>query len=114
MERGDAKDIDGQTERSNGASGKSDIEGKAMTGSRRASGRSSPKRRSAFRVAIAGPKQSLTTGNQDGDEVLEGIAGNLTKAGWSYGYVSALDRNGRTNLDRRRSPRGKALHCARG
>jgi hypothetical protein len=39
MERGDAKDIDGQTERSNGASGKSDIEGKAMTGSRRASRR---------------------------------------------------------------------------
>jgi hypothetical protein len=24
------------------------------------------------------------------------IADNLKKAGWSYGYVSALDRNGRT------------------
>ncbi len=31
--RGDASDIDGQTERSNGASGKSDIEGKAAMGS---------------------------------------------------------------------------------
>jgi len=24
------------------------------------------------------------------------IADNLSKAGWSWGYVSALDRNGRT------------------
>ena len=24
------------------------------------------------------------------------IADNLTKAGWSYGYVSAIDSNGRT------------------
>ena len=26
----------------------------------------------------------------------EVIADNLSKAGWSYGYVSALDRKGRT------------------
>jgi len=26
----------------------------------------------------------------------ETIADNLKKAGWSYGYVSALDRDGRT------------------
>jgi len=31
--RGDASDIDGQTDRSNGAFGKSDIEGKAAMGS---------------------------------------------------------------------------------
>ena len=31
--RGDASDIDGQTQRSNGAFGKSDIEGKAAMGS---------------------------------------------------------------------------------
>ena len=27
---------------------------------------------------------------------LEIIADNLSKAGWSYGYVSAIDSNGRT------------------
>ncbi len=27
------------------------------------------------------------------------IADNLQKAGWSYGYVSAVDSQGRTNLD---------------
>ncbi len=27
------------------------------------------------------------------------IADNLSKAGWSWGCVSAIDSNGRTNLD---------------
>jgi hypothetical protein len=27
------------------------------------------------------------------------IADNLKKAGWSLGYVSAIDSKGRTNLD---------------
>jgi hypothetical protein len=41
------------------------------------------------------------------------IADNLHKAGWSYGYVSALDREGRTILDCGRTPRRrKAFHRA--
>ena len=39
------------------------------------------------------------------NEVLAIIADKLSKAGWSYGYISALDRNGPHNLDCRRAPR---------
>jgi hypothetical protein len=43
------------------------------------------------------------------------IADNLSKAGWSYGYVSALDREGRTIwiADAHRGDR-KAVRCACG
>ena len=34
--------------------------------------------------------------NPQGVKAWEIIANNLHKAGWSYGYVSALDRQGRT------------------
>jgi hypothetical protein len=35
-------------------------------------------------------------GGSDEREVWEAIADNLKKAGWSLGYVSAIDSNGRT------------------
>ena len=45
-------------------------------------------------------------GNPSGNEIgrrpmkrWEIIADNLSKAGWSYGYVSALDSQGVNNLD---------------
>jgi len=43
------------------------------------------------------------------------IADNLSKTGWSWGCVSAIDSNGANNLDCRRTPRQrKASRCACG
>jgi hypothetical protein len=45
----------------------------------------------------------------------EVIADNLSKAGWSWGCVSAIDSNGRTIwIARRAARRRKAVRCARG
>jgi len=38
----------------------------------------------------------------------EAIADNLKKAGWIYGYVSAIDSRGRIDCGAQRSPRTRA------
>jgi hypothetical protein len=43
-----------------------------------------------------GPAIRNENGNPPAVKDCEIIADNLSKAGWSYGYVSALDREGRT------------------
>jgi hypothetical protein len=64
------------------------------------------KRRNLYKVVIAYgdclefPLRLLPSKNQRRQnrrcEILEIIADNLKKRGWSYGYVSAIDSNGRT------------------
>ena len=40
--------------------------------------------------------EQSVNGHYSGVKDWEIIADNLKKAGWSYGYVSAIDKNGRT------------------
>ena len=43
------------------------------------------------------------------------IADKLSRSGWSFGYVSAVDSNGRTIwIANAPSRQGKAVRCARG
>jgi hypothetical protein len=48
--------------------------------------------RTALRLLRAETKERRL----DGHQLLEIIADNLSKAGWSWGCVSAIDSNGRT------------------
>ncbi|PYK29008.1 MAG: hypothetical protein DME59_00995 [Verrucomicrobia bacterium] len=67
---------------------------------------------SPIRFATAdGPNQSV---RQTTIKYWEIITDNLGKAGWTWGCVSAVDCNRRTDLDYRRSSRRrKPFHCAR-
>jgi hypothetical protein len=48
----------------------------------------------SFPVAVAFPV--IAASLRRSVEVCNNIADNLSKAGWSWGYVSAIDRSGRT------------------